>query len=249
MARPRPRSESAGANETPQNPYVAASHHEADTLSFVARLSTDVARASSAMKTLLGFAAAREQRMTRMKVAKLLYLADLRSIEHDGRAGSGLVWLWQKHGPFTEELYRVEDALKSAGEISVKRGLNLFGNPEYRLTAPPLAFEQAERADRFVEHLDAILAEYGHLSPTQLKNLTYETAPMQEAQDGGERNVILDLDETPTVPDASATLRRFQRLLDSHTDDDEPAPRGCSEKILDPLRAARGRANRLLLDD
>ena len=60
MARPRLRSESAGVNETHQNPCVAASHHETDALSFVARLSTDVARASSAMKTLLGFAAARE---------------------------------------------------------------------------------------------------------------------------------------------------------------------------------------------
>ena len=65
MTQPRAHSELAGANEVSENPSVAASHHETVTLSFVARLSTDVERASSAMKTLLGFAAAREQRMTR----------------------------------------------------------------------------------------------------------------------------------------------------------------------------------------
>lgn len=242
-------SEPADLKEMSLGPHVAASHYGTDTLASVARLRTDVARASSAMKALLGLASARKQRMTRMKVAKLLYLADLRSVEHEGRAGSGVVWLWRDHGPFTDELYRVEDALKAAGEISVKPTLNPFGSPEYRLYAPPLVAELIDGADRFVEHLDAILAEYGHLSPTELKNLTYDTPPMQEAQQGGERNVILDLDETPFLPDASVTLDRFQRMLDNHIGDDEPAPRGCSEEILNPLRAARGRANRLLLDD
>lgn len=132
--------EPADLDEMPQSAHVAASHYGTDTLASVARLRTDVARASSAMKTLLGLASARKQRMTRMKV-------------------------------------------------------------------------------------------------------------MQEAQQGGERNIILDLDETPFLPDASVTLNRFQRMLDNHIADDEPAPRGCSEEILNPLRAARGRANRLLLDD
>ena len=81
------------------------------------------------------------------------------------------------------------------------------------------------------------------------KDLTYETEPMREAQADGERDVILDLRDTAPVPDASATLRRFQRMLDRHVDDEEPAPSGCSVEILNPLRASRARANRILLDD
>ncbi|WP_419855290.1 hypothetical protein [Candidatus Poriferisodalis sp.] len=46
-----------------------------------------------------------------------------------------------------------------------------------------------------------------------------------------------------------AALRRFQRMLDNHVDDEEPAPPGCSAEILIPLRASRARANRMLLDD
>ncbi|WP_428116390.1 type II toxin-antitoxin system antitoxin SocA domain-containing protein [Candidatus Poriferisodalis sp.] len=214
----------------------------------MALLRTDASLASKAMKTLLGLASTRQQRMTRMKVAKLLYLTDLRSVEHVGVLGSGVVWQWREHGPFSDDLYSVENALRAAGDISVEPTLNAYGNPEYRLFAPPLIRNSSDQADRFLEHLDAVLAEYGDLSPTHLKNLTYETAPMQEAQADGQRNVILDLGDTPPVPDATATLRRFQRMLNSHVDE-EPAPRGCSEEILIPLRAARARANRILLDD
>lgn len=49
--------------------------------------------------------------------------------------------------------------------------------------------------------------------------------------------------------DAAAALRRFQRMLDNHVDDEEPAPPGCIAEILIPLRASRARANRMLLDD
>lgn len=81
------------------------------------------------------------------------------------------------------------------------------------------------------------------------KDLTCQTEPMREARADGERDVILDLGDTAPVPDASATLRRFQRMLDLHIADEEPAPSGCSVEILNPLRASRARANRILLDD
>ena len=214
----------------------------------VARLRTDVSRASEAMKALLELAASRNVWMTRTKSAKLLYLADLRSVESDGITGSGVVWQWRHYGPFSDDLYSVEHQLAASCDIVVEETSNFFDKPEFRLQATSTT-TSLDEADRFLVHLDAVLSEHGNLSPTELKDLTYETAPMREAQADGERNVILDLGDSAPIPAASATLRRFQHMLDNHVDDEEPAPAGCSPEVLNPLRANRARANRILLDD
>ncbi len=112
----------------------------------VARLRTDATRASEAMKALLGIAAARNLRMSRMKVAKLLYLADLRSVEHDGVAGSGVVWQWRHYGPFSNSLKRVENALVANGDIEMDVRRTWYGSKEYRLAAPPLDVSSVESA-------------------------------------------------------------------------------------------------------
>ena len=215
----------------------------------VARLHTDATRASEVMKALLGLAAARNLWMSRMKVAKLLYLADLRSVEHEGVAGSGVVWQWRHYGPFSNSLQGVEKDLVDNGDIELDVTRNWHGSREYHLTAPSLNLSSVESADRFLAHLDAVLAEHGHRSATALKDLTYETEPMCEAQANGRREAILDLGERRPIPDATATLAQFQHRLDSHVADDTPAPRGCSEEILEPLRTARAQANKILLGD
>ncbi len=201
------------------------------------------------MKALLGLAASRGLRMTRMKAVKLLYLADLRSVEKDGVTGSGVLWQWRDFGPFSDDWYSIERAMADSGEITVAEVHNWFvGKSEFRLSAPAVSLAVMGSADRFIEYLNVVLAEHGALSATELKDLTYRTAPMQEAQAEGERNVLLDMGDTPPVPVATATLQRFQQMLDDHADDDVPAPRGCSEEVLNPLRAARTQANRILLD-
>ena len=52
------------------------------------------------------------------------------------------------------------------------------------------------------------------------------------------------------LPDISRTesrLRQHLRELESCNDEEGPAPAGCSEELLIPLRAARAEANRILL--
>lgn len=215
----------------------------------VARLHTDVTRASAAMRALLGLAAARKLSMSRMKVAKLLYLADLRSVEHEGMTGSGVVWQWRHYGPFSSGLKSVEKDLVTNGDIELDVARTWFGNKEYRLAAPPLDLGTVETTDGFLAHLDAILEEHGHRSATELKDLTYQTEPMREAQAEGRKEAILDLGERRPIPDATEVLAEFQQMLDNHVADDTPPPRGCSEEILEPLRAARARANKILLGD
>ena len=187
--------------------------------------------------------------MSRMKVAKLLYLADLRSVEHDGVPGSGVVWQWRHYGPFSNSLKRVENDLVDSGDIEMDVRRTWFGSKEYRLAAPPLDVSSVESADRFLEHLDAVLAKFGHRSATELKDQTYRTEPMREAQANREKEAILDLGERRPVADATATLAQFQQMLDDHAADGDPAPQGCSEEVLEPLRTARARANEILLGD
>ena len=216
---------------------------------FVARLRTDATRASEAMRALLGLAAARNLQMSRMKVAKLLYLADLRSVEHDGVPGSGVVWQWRHYGPFSNGLKRVENDLVDNGDIRMDVSRTWYGSKEYRLAAPPLDVSSVESADRFLEHLDAVLAKFGHRSATELKDQAYRTEPMREAQANGKREAILDLGERLPVADATATLAQFQQMLDNHVTDDDLPPAGCSEEVLESLRTDRARANEILLGD
>ena len=53
-----------------------------------------------------------------------------------------------------------------------------------------------------------------------------------------------------SLPDLSRTktrLRQHLRELESRNEEEGPAPAGCSEELLIPLRAARAEANRILL--
>ncbi|WP_419921272.1 hypothetical protein [Candidatus Poriferisodalis sp.] len=53
-----------------------------------------------------------------------------------------------------------------------------------------------------------------------------------------------------SLPDISRITTRFRqnlRELESRNDEEGPAPAGCSEELLIPLRAARAEANRILL--
>ena len=96
-------------------------------------------------------------------------------------------------------------------------------------------------------HLDAVLAEHGHLSATELKDLTYETKPMLEVRDGGERGGFLDLGESAPLPDLTGAVEKLQQQLtefESRDEEDGPAPAGCSEELLVPLQSARAEANR-----
>lgn len=49
--------------------------------------------------------------MTRMKVAKLLYLVDLEAVRSTGCLATDVRWQWLDYGPFSTALYEVEDDL------------------------------------------------------------------------------------------------------------------------------------------
>ena len=105
-------------------------------------------------------------------------------------------------------------------------------------------------ADPYTAHLDAVLAGHGHLSATELRHVSYETEPMIEARANRERGGFLDLGESKPLPDITGAvdlLRRQLTDLETRADENEAAPAGCDEDLLEPLKSAREEANRILL--
>lgn len=61
--------------------------------------------------------------------------------------------------------------------------------------------------------LAEVVAEHGGKSAAQLRNLTYETSPMVQAQSEGERGVLLDLNRARRREQYVALKERYRARL------------------------------------
>jgi hypothetical protein len=84
----------------------------------------------AAFVALLSAAPAQGAVITRTKMAKLLYLADLQAVDDLGRPGSGVQWRWLHYGPFSNALLTIEDDLVSDGIVERQTTENYFGSIE-----------------------------------------------------------------------------------------------------------------------
>jgi uncharacterized phage-associated protein len=203
--------------------------------------------APAALVALLAAARAQGTIITRTKLAKLLYLADLRAVHELGRTGSGVEWRWWHYGPFSKLLQSVEDDLVAAGVIGREVTENYYGSTEYRLS---LGREVPVDVDaQFAVIIEGIVLEYGNLGASSLRDLTYQTKPMQEAQRENARGEVLDLLSGHPVPEIAPVLARFQQVLDGlGAQEDEGDISGLTDEIVDwaPLRA---KATKRLVDE
>ncbi|MBO0806369.1 MAG: DUF4065 domain-containing protein [Nocardiopsaceae bacterium] len=203
--------------------------------------------APAALVALLAAARAQGAVITRTKAAKLLYLADLRAVQALGHLVSGVEWRWLHYGPFSTMLLAVEDDLVSAGVMERETTENYYGSVEYRLR---LAREVPVDVDaQFAVIIEDVVTEYGDLAASTLRDLTYQTPPMQEAQRENARGEVLDLLTGRPVPDVAPALDHLQGILDTlERQDDEGDLAGLTEEIADwaPYRAS---ATRRLVDE
>jgi uncharacterized phage-associated protein len=160
--------------------------------------------------------------INRTKLAKLLYLADLRAVEEDLPPGSDVEWRWRHYGPYSDILRAVEEDLEAAGVVEVARTKNYYGGSEIRLRLH--AADPRIEIDRgFANIIDEIMRTYGRLSATQLKDLTYQTPPMQAAQRIGQRELRLDLAGGNPYPDLAPPLARLRVIAEEFPlPEDEP---------------------------
>ena len=98
-------------------------------------VATNNERAAECIEALLVLASRKNLRINRTKVAKLLYLADLRSVDQSGTAGSGIAWRWLNHGPFDNVLSSIEDGL--VRQRIVERETTRWGTVEREQGARP----------------------------------------------------------------------------------------------------------------
>lgn len=152
--------------------------------------------------------------INRMKLAKLLYLADLRAVEAGLPPGTDVEWRWRHYGPYSNALQSVENDLYAAQVIQVERSVTYYGNKEVRLRLAE-ATPQIEIDERFATIVSGVLHDFGRVSATQLKDMTYQTAPMLAAAAKGQREVRLDLTGGDPFPDLAPALHRLKGVLRS----------------------------------
>ena len=175
---------------------------------------TDTAQAAASMRALLVLAVRRGLHMTRTKAIKLLYLADLRSIEADGVARTGVLWRWWHYGPYCQSLRSVEDQLVADGAVQRElRRLSPYIS-ETVLAASPRTTEIPAQATDLAPFIDAELAAHGRSTAQELMNLSYATPPMQAAKEHDEQGLVLLFDDRPD-PDRDFVLGRYKRYADS----------------------------------
>jgi uncharacterized phage-associated protein len=155
-----------------------------------------------AVESLVERATLRGRNLNRTQIVKLLYFADLRSIEESERPITGAHWMWHNYGPFDAAIYQALDAME-ADEV-VAHDVNV-GSTEHTYVSLGRA-DDAELAAMF----DRILDEHGHRSGKSLIDLAYATPPMRVAQDEGARGVDLNLFEGTEVERGA---KRYDALL------------------------------------
>lgn len=219
----------------------------------VVLLATDEDRAGISVQALLQLASDRGLRMTRTKVVKLLYLADLRSAASEEHARSGILWRWWHYGPYCQSLRRVEDRLVAEGLIERKTSILSAEIEEEVLSASRSSSEASSQAGDFLVHLDAVLEDHGRKTATALKDMTYETVPMVEAKRIGQKGILLDIPEAGSdVVDGDAvmsTLADRPDLVVMPQIDVNSLGSPDATEIVGVLRGNRARANRRLLAD
>jgi uncharacterized phage-associated protein len=200
--------------------------------------------APAAIVTLLDVARAEGVIINRTKLAKLLYLADLRAVEEFGRPMSGLRWYWYYHGPWDNSVYPLLEDLDARGAVESEE-LDRDGYTEHRLR---VRRDVAVDIDaRFAKIVAGVVHDYGLQAAGSLRDLTYQTAPMLEAQQEGQPGDVLDLNGGAPVPDISSARTRFQGILDGLPRQDDE---GDMSAMLDEhaeFAGPRARANDAIL--
>ncbi|RGA01401.1 hypothetical protein DI270_029725 [Microbispora triticiradicis] len=204
---------------------------------------------AAAIAYLLASARTSGIRINRTKLTTLLYLSDLRAVEKGLPPGSGAEWRWHPRGLRSLRLAEVERDLCEAGVISAEDSIDPFASHRecviHLMDAPQMVVD-----DEFAELVDDVLGAYGRWSATQLRDLTHQTPPMQEAGKQHRPGVRIDLAGGPPLPDLGSGLARLRRWVeDNPLPDDEPGGTDDLMQEIGHFTELRTEATRKLLEE
>jgi uncharacterized phage-associated protein len=182
--------------------------------------------------------------VTRLKMAKLLYLADLAAVREGDDPLSGVEWKWLHHGPFDNSLQFLENDL--VRDKIVQLDPYYFGY-QVRLVGDLSGYDMPPEE---MAILEKVVSEFGNLAASSLKDLSYQTPPMVDALQRG-HGVALDLSLVRPRPRLAGLTKRMsailRRLPEQETD---PGVFQEIEREMNELAQARRRATGdLVVDD
>ncbi|MFV2105886.1 type II toxin-antitoxin system antitoxin SocA domain-containing protein [Micromonospora sp. LOL_015] len=200
-------------------------------------------RTVAAYVAVLKLARERGYVVTRLKMAKFLYLTDLAAVRESEDPVSGVEWRWLHHGPFNNSLQFLENELVERRVVQrdpYYQGfqIRLVGElPGYDMPTEDMAI------------LEKTLTELGGLAAATLKDLSYQTPPMEDALQR-ERGVVLDLSLARPRPKLAKLARRMSAVLRQLPEqENDPGIGQELEREMAELAEGRRRANGMLLDD
>jgi uncharacterized phage-associated protein len=122
--------------------------------------------------------------LTRTKLVKLLYLADLEAFRRVRRPLTGVKWISYYYGPFSQDILHAADQLD--GRVLVQQvATQVTGQPYYRYEPLPQAELPAlSEGDRGV--VDVVLEQYGGMTLPNLIDAVYETEPYKRTEKLGD---------------------------------------------------------------
>jgi uncharacterized phage-associated protein len=208
-----------------------------------------------ALQPLLGsvlavLTAARENnhQITRTKLVKLLYLADLAAVEAGGTAFTGATWRWDHYGPYDSAVRRAEDVSVDSNIVDRDDQIRPF---DYGTCHLKLAIDIDDPLPApAMAVIRRVVKDHGGKSAGALQDLSYSTPPMVEATAADDRQVLLDLSLARRAKQAQVLLDRHRRLRDAMPQrHDDP---GVGDELLEEMAATaalRGRVNAEELGD
>lgn len=181
--------------------------------------------------------------ITRLKMAKLLYLADLAAVRAGDEPVSGVQWRWLAHGPFNNALQFLENDL---AERHIIQRDQYYSGFQVRLVQDPPGYDMPPGE---MAVLERVLSEYGNLAASSLKDLSYQTLPMLDAQERGP-GVVLDLSLARPRPRLKGLTSRMSAVLRRLPEQEaDPGVFVEIEQEMRELSEARRRASEVLLRD
>ncbi|MFF5110228.1 hypothetical protein [Streptosporangium sp. NPDC000509] len=185
--------------------------------------------------------------VNRTKLSRFLYLADLEAVESGYTPFTGATWRWGEQGPYDHALTRAEDWVVES-ELVERHDHRDTGCGSHLLTLTVDIEDPLNATD--MECVRDVLRLHGGKSATDLEHLSRETIPVIEAQAGGERGALLDLNRARRRRQVETLLERFRSRRGARpSQQDDPGVGAVLEAEFRGMRDGLRRANAKMLDD
>lgn len=126
--------------------------------------------------------------LTRLRVAKLIYLIDWKAVQETGHQLTNITWSLNQYGPTTET---IAEAVNIDPELTFSETVSNFGTKKYMLNATPnhkLRPYNLSPEDSYL--IDTVINETKNLFWNDFMDHVYETPPVVQAKSYG----VLDLE-------------------------------------------------------